>query len=292
MPIDFGKRFDEDGMKKFLSRDDVQEALACDDIESVYSKFFEESNGFTNILTEYFMSIGIEPIDYIGKTLSRDIYEITSVERITIPGRIQTIGYAAFKNCRELVAVMIEEGVKAISFEAFNNCPSLAAIAIPDSVNDIAPDIFRSSPNVTVICNTNTFIESYCKDYGINYSSNDKHLNESLTKEQETLIEDVQENAEEEKHIIDEIRKLITEQGFEEEEKLNGIAFTQEVSKPVELIAQFYVDTTDLSHSSYIKSEDESFASNYSNKGHKDSIQKAAALFIKEFIDITTADII
>lgn len=292
MPIDFGKRFDEDRMKKFLSRDDVQEALACDDIESVYSKFFEESNGFTNILTEYFMSIGIEPIDYIDKTLSRDIYEITSVERVTIPGRIQTIGVAAFKNCRELVAVMIEEGVKAISFEAFTNCPSLAAIAIPDSVNDIAPDIFKNSPNVTVICNTNTFIESYCKDYGINYSSNDKHLNESLTKEQETLIEDVQENAEEEKHIIDEIRKLITEQGFEEEEKLNGIAFTQEVNKPVELIAQFYVDTTDLSHSSYIKSEDESFASNYSNKGHKDSIQKAAALFIKEFIDITTADII
>lgn len=279
-------------IKQFLSKDNIQEALSRDDIEYVYAKFAYESNSFTNILTDYLLSIGVNVIDYVDKVLTRDKYECSKVEKITIPSRIKVIGINAFADCDRLEEVIIEDGVTDISANAFSDCRVLSKVVVPDSVKVIGSSAFDGCYEVKIYCNENSYIHSYCEEWGIDYVLNNKRINESLTEEQETLIEDVQDNAHEQQRIIDDIRKLLTEQEFEEEEKLNGIAFTQEVNKPVELIAQFYVDTTDLSHSSYIKSDDKSFSSNYSNKGEKDSLQKAAALFVKEFIEVTTADII
>jgi hypothetical protein len=175
---------------------------------------------------------------------------------------------------------------------AFTNCYELREVHIPKSVTEIDDYAFMyTSSSFIIYCDENSIAHQFCMEYDIKYLLNDKKLTESLI-DNETLIEDVQDTANEEKRIIDDIRKLLTEQGFEEEEKLNGIAFTQELSKPTKLIAQFYIDTTDLSHSSYIKEDEESLTNNYSTKGQKDSLQKSAALFVNEFVQITTADII
>lgn len=282
-----------DKIKQFLKREDIQEALQDNDIEYIYDKFYAESNGFTNLLTRFLLSIGVEPVKFVNHTLYRYYYELTPIKNITIPNNVKTIGNSAFSECYELEEVTIEDGVESIGQNAFHGCHNLLKVYIPDSVETMFNDSFsNASPFLVIYCNENSYAHEYCQENEIPCSLLNKRINESLTEEQETLIEDVQDNAHEEQRIIDDIRKLFVAQDFGEEEKLNGIAFTQEIESPEELLAQFYIDTTDLSHSCYIKSEDESFTNNYSNKGDKDSLQKSAALFIKQFIDITTADII
>ena len=284
--------FNEEGFRRFFRQEEVQDAMSNNDINLVYDLFGKDSDGMTSILTSYLREKGIEPIDFVDDMLWRDIYEFSYIREITIPGRIKIIGESAFRDCEVLEKVFIEDGVQEIREYAFTNCYELKEVHIPKSVTKIDDYAFMyTSGSLIIYCDENSIAHQFCMEYDIKYLLNDKKLTESL-KDNETLIEDVQDNANEEKRIIDDIRKLLTEQGFEEEEKLNGIAFTQELNKPTQLMAQFYVDTTDLSHSSYIKSDEKDFTNNYSTKGDKDSLQKSAALFLNEFIQITTADII
>ena len=65
-----------------------------------------------------------------------------SIESITIPDSVKTIGSSAFNNCVSLKAITIPDGVTAIERDVFFSCTSLEAITIPDSVKTIGRAAF------------------------------------------------------------------------------------------------------------------------------------------------------
>lgn len=298
-------------IKEFLKKPEIQQLLENNDLDAVYNIC---SSTYRSELSDFLIGLEINPIDYFSQipsyafdscdnftsiTIPAAITSIGShafsfcktLTSIQIPNTVTSIGDGAFKYCTSLTSITIPDSVTSIGSFAFEYCTSLKSITIPNSVISIGNSAFGNCDNLEIVCNKYSYIHKYAIEYNIPVKLLNESLNESL-EEKDTLIEDITDTAHEEQRIIDDIRKLLTEQGFEEEKKLNGLAFTQELNKPVQLIAQFYVDTTDLSHSSYIKSDDENFINNYSTKGEKDSLQKSAALFVNEFIQVTTADII
>ena len=70
----------------------------------------------------------------IGDTAALDN---TDVKKITVPGTVTDIGYAAFAGDTALESVVLEDGVKKIGPQAFFTTSSLKEITIPKSVTQI-----------------------------------------------------------------------------------------------------------------------------------------------------------
>lgn len=97
----------------------------------------------------------------------------------------------------------------------------------------------------------------------------------------EDLQEDLQEEHKEQERIIKYVSDELTSRDFTTTNKLNGISFNKEISKDnVSIICQFYIDTTSFDYSSYIKFDDETNESNYSNKGTFDNVENGLKQFI------------
>ena len=68
-----------------------------------------------------------------------------------IPSSVRTIGYGAFKYCRNLTAVTIPKSVKNIRSYAFSNCSGLISITIPNAVRNIEDSAFYGCSNLISI---------------------------------------------------------------------------------------------------------------------------------------------
>ena len=68
-----------------------------------------------------------------------DCRNLTSVD---IPGRLQNIGYQAFKGCSSLTSIRIPSSVTSIGNSAFKGCSGLTSVIIPSSVASIGHDAF------------------------------------------------------------------------------------------------------------------------------------------------------
>ena len=89
------------------------------------------------------------PVVSIGSAFSY----CTSLESVTIPNSVTSIGESAFSRCSSLTSVTIPDGVTSIGKYAFNHCDSLASVVIPDSVTNIGHGAFsecKSLTNVTM----------------------------------------------------------------------------------------------------------------------------------------------
>jgi hypothetical protein len=111
-----------------------------------------------------------------------------------------------------------------------------------------------------------------------------KLIESALTKEEkEAILEDVQEMHDEEQATLEEVREILTTEGFEESTKLNGVAFTKTLEeKDYSIKAQFYVDTTTFDYSTYISTENNKGDTNFSSKGKYENIVPAAKRFVFE----------
>ncbi len=98
-------------------------------------------NGDIDTLTELAI-----PSEIDGKTVTiigANVFsKYTSLESVTIPEGVKSIGDFAFSDCTSLKSVTIPEGVEFIGVLAFHNCTSLKSVMIPKSVISIFDGAF------------------------------------------------------------------------------------------------------------------------------------------------------
>ena len=76
-----------------------------------------------------------------------------SLQSVTIPNSVTSIGYRAFERCESLQSVTIPNSVTKIEDGAFSSCNSLQSITIPNSVTsigDYAFELCKSLQSVTI----------------------------------------------------------------------------------------------------------------------------------------------
>ncbi len=98
-------------------------------------------------VTEYIISNSVTSIDARA-------FQGYSLESITIPDSVTSIGYYAFCLCESLTSVTIPNSVTTIGDYAFSYCSSLTSITIPDSVTSIGEGAFAYCTSLTSV---------YCK---------------------------------------------------------------------------------------------------------------------------------
>jgi hypothetical protein len=88
------------------------------------------------------------PVTSIGKDAFRNCSDVLSV---VMPNSVTSIGSWAFTGCRSLNSVTIPGSVTSIGNNAFEGCRSLASITIPDSVTSIGEYAFDGCRNLASI---------------------------------------------------------------------------------------------------------------------------------------------
>ena len=95
---------------------------------------------------------------------------------VAIPAAIDgkpvvAIGDKAFLNNKTVQSITLPEGVKSIGWFAFSGCISLGAICLPSSVEAIAYGAFENCPtSLTVFSPNGSYAERYAQSYGIAFS--------------------------------------------------------------------------------------------------------------------------
>jgi len=79
-----------------------------------------------------------------------------SAEQLSVPGTlggypVAAIRYCAFRNCTQLTAVTLPNGLVSIGSNAFQGCASLSRIDLPDSLTAIGTHAFYGCANLTQI---------------------------------------------------------------------------------------------------------------------------------------------
>lgn len=84
-------------------------------------------------------------------TILDKMFTKLSVQSITLPAGIKSIGNNAFDDCEELTSINIPAGVQRIGHEAFNHCDALTSISIPASVTTIGYSAFRQCKSLNTL---------------------------------------------------------------------------------------------------------------------------------------------
>ena len=90
-------------------------------------------------------------------------FSCNSLESITIPEGVKSIGDYAFNGCSSLTDITIPDSVKSIGSSAFYGCSSLTSVKIPDGVTSIDRSAFSGCSSLTniTIPNSVTSIGDY-----------------------------------------------------------------------------------------------------------------------------------
>ncbi len=119
------------------SEDNLKDAIE-DEYGVKYSrdgkKLLEASSSFRE--KEYVVREGTEVI------CDRAFECCKSLQSITIPNSVKSIGYGAFNWCESLQIVTIPNSVTSIEDYAFSDCESLQSVTIPNSVRNIGNNAF------------------------------------------------------------------------------------------------------------------------------------------------------
>jgi len=99
-----------------------------------------------------------------GMSLPASIFQnCTSLNAVSLPSNITSIGNYAFQNCTVLNSVSLPSNLLSIGSSAFQNCINLPSLTLPNSVNSIGTYAFQSCSSLTSIAipNNITSIANY-----------------------------------------------------------------------------------------------------------------------------------
>lgn len=152
----------------FIRQADITEALERNDFWYVYNQINEELNEyFCADFTCFFLEAEIDPLDYLdnipnnyfNNQLGNDIPD-EYVEKINIPGHIETIGKNAFYDIR-VKELNISEGVEILDDSCFYGCYRLEKIYLPSTLTRIGNYAFYSSSISTAIIEYNGTVNQF-----------------------------------------------------------------------------------------------------------------------------------
>ncbi len=132
-------------------RTEVQAGISEDDSDYMIEEIEEDGveitkyNGNDNDV--------VIPSEIDGKKViriaSRAFRGCYSLESLTIPDSVTSIGDAAFSECIRLTSLTIPNSVTSIGDAAFYDCNSLESLTIPDSVTSIGISVFGFCNSLT-----------------------------------------------------------------------------------------------------------------------------------------------
>lgn len=114
-------------------------------------------------LEEYKILEGVESIKQMA--FSYTLY----LKNLEIPSTLKSIEYDAVYRCYSLKNVTILEGATIIGDGAFGYCENLEKIIIPKTVTEIGEGAFKYCDNATIICEQNSYAETYAKENETTY---------------------------------------------------------------------------------------------------------------------------
>lgn len=146
------------GLIKFISREDIQEALRLNNLNYCFENLEELVNAnkvssmvmseFTSIL----LDINVDPLNYLDKIYGCQYINLPLAD-INIPSNIKSIGWSAFYCCKKLKKVIMPNSIVEINEMAFEGCTGLTDIAISENVKEIGWNAFfncRKLKSVTI----------------------------------------------------------------------------------------------------------------------------------------------
>ena len=100
-----------------------------------------------------------------------DAFEKTAITEINMPTDLKRIDSSAFRNCKDLKKVVLNDQLWGISGGAFQGCKELKSIVIPKSVNDIESQAFSHISEVYFRGNKPKFEENSVQDSTFGYNT-------------------------------------------------------------------------------------------------------------------------
>lgn len=135
----------------FLNRHDVQECLANDNFQELYSFAYSPGTpkywSFTADLTKLLMEAGVDFLSHMEAVPDACFYGL-GMEDVSIPDCIKRIHMFAFKECTCLKNIDIPDSVTKIDRGAFEGCESLTKIRLPSYLEQIPFRCFRDCKNL------------------------------------------------------------------------------------------------------------------------------------------------
>lgn len=135
-------------------------------VESIVGNFFD-----TRIIKHCIIPEGVVRIGNDKQWVFRNP---TSIETVSLPSTLKTIGEGVFAQCCNMSSITLPEGLTSIGGGAFAKCRNLN-ITIPDSVTTILGNIFGNTVNITVYANSDSYARIYANKRGIKFSCLDIH---------------------------------------------------------------------------------------------------------------------
>lgn len=108
------------------------------------------------------------------KTIGSYAFAGTLFDKSELPATVNSLGYNAFENCKQLKEMFIPEGVTSIPEELFMSCTSLTRVVLPSTVNKFyGGNTFKDCPLTDIVCHAPTAPEAE------NYVFEAKHYSSS-----------------------------------------------------------------------------------------------------------------
>lgn len=99
------------------------------------------------------------------------IFSYPSAVVANIPDTVNHICDNAFLACKNLKKVIIPNSVSSIGYMAFAGCENLSSVTMPSTITYIGNYAFINCDNLVIDCDTNSYVEKYCKENKIKFNN-------------------------------------------------------------------------------------------------------------------------